>query len=200
MAYYVEHGGVYLKDTATLAGLGVVGRNNLFLSRELGPRVRLRAVGVEADLEPGQPLAWDPCEECPAPCRKACPQGALDQDAPWPQDAPGILPGRDGGYRREVCTRQMEADLAAGQEIAVPGRESPSKLVHYCRRCELACPAGAPRRSIKQAPLAKVPLPPARLTHGQTAAVPWSSHFPRAILWISAYPFRTLPPWKHHGR
>ncbi|MCF8031794.1 MAG: hypothetical protein K9K66_00615 [Desulfarculaceae bacterium] len=143
LAYYVEHGGVFLKDAASLAGLGVVGRNNLFLSRELGPWVRLRGVGVEAKLEPGRPLAWDPCEECPAPCREACPQGALDgYDPPWPEGAPAPLPGRDGGYRREVCNQQMKADLAAGQEITVPGRDRPSKQVFYCRRCELACPVG----------------------------------------------------------
>ena len=141
--YYVEHGGVYLKDAATLAGLGVVGRNNLFLSWELGPRVRLRAVAVAEELTPGELLDWDPCADCSAPCRQACPQEALDGNrAGWPQGAPMTLPGRDGAYIREVCSRQMKVDFAEGREIAVPGRERPSKLVHYCRRCELACPVG----------------------------------------------------------
>ena len=49
MPYAVEEGGVYLKDAAVLGGLGCIGRNNLLVTPELGPRVRLRAMLLDAD-------------------------------------------------------------------------------------------------------------------------------------------------------
>ncbi len=143
LAYHLERGGVFLKDAAVLAGLGVVGRNNLFLCPGLGPRVRLRALAVETRLEPSEPLAWDPCQECDEPCRAVCPRQALGpKDRAWPEEAPRPLPGRDGAYAREYCNQQMEADIAAGRMVVPPGRSEPSKQVRYCRRCELACPVG----------------------------------------------------------
>lgn len=143
LAYHPERGGVFLKDAAVLAGLGVVGRSNLFMCPELGPRVRLRALAVGAELTPGEPLAWDPCLECEGPCRPACPQGAMAPNGrKWPPDAPSLLPGRDGAYAREACNRRMEADIGAGRMVVLPEREQPSKQVRYCRRCELACPVG----------------------------------------------------------
>jgi len=143
LAYHVERGGVFLKDAAVLAGLGVVGRNNLFLCPEFGPRVRLRALAVEARLEPGEPLAWDPCVGCAASCHAVCPSQALASGGRvWPMGAPANLPGRDGSYERVRCNQQMEADIAAGREVTPPGRDKPCKQVRYCRRCELACPVG----------------------------------------------------------
>jgi epoxyqueuosine reductase len=146
LAYHVERGGVFLKDAAVLAGLGVVGRDNLFLCPEHGPRVRLRALAVEAPLAPGEPLDWDPCPGCDEPCRQACPQQALQGRAlPPGAPAPARLPARDGAYERGLCNLQMEADIAQGRQVPRPGGGSPSKEVHYCRRCELACPAGRSR-------------------------------------------------------
>lgn len=149
LAYHVERGGVYLKDAAALAGLGVVGRNNLFLAPGLGPRVRLRAMAVAADLAPTPASDYDPCDGCSEPCRRACPQNALSGRA-LPQsslekagaDAPAHLPARDGSYERLLCNQQMEADIAAGRETRSVHGGLPVKEVRYCRRCEMACPAG----------------------------------------------------------
>ncbi|MBU4574031.1 MAG: hypothetical protein KJ576_05315 [Proteobacteria bacterium] len=44
LPYQPELGGVFLKDAAVLAGLGVIGKNNLLLHPQWGPRLRLRAV------------------------------------------------------------------------------------------------------------------------------------------------------------
>ena len=156
LAYHVERGGVYLKDAAALAGLGVIGRNNLFLAPGLGPRVRLRAVAVAADLAanlaPTPASDYDPCDGCSEPCRQACPQEALSGHA-LPQraleragdEAPAHLPARDGSYERLRCNQQMTADIAAGRETSPVHGGRPVKEVRYCRRCEMACPAGRTR-------------------------------------------------------
>jgi len=52
----VEKGGVYLKDAAVFAGLGVLEKNNLLLDQKWGPRIRLRAVLIEGSLPPDRPL------------------------------------------------------------------------------------------------------------------------------------------------
>ena len=38
LPYYIEQGGVFLKDAAAMAGLGCIGKNNLFLTPDFGPR------------------------------------------------------------------------------------------------------------------------------------------------------------------
>lgn len=50
LGYYVEQGGVWLKDSAAVAGLGVLGKNNLLVTKKVGPRVRLRAMFLSEDL------------------------------------------------------------------------------------------------------------------------------------------------------
>ena len=142
LPYYPGRGGVFLKDAAVLAGLGCVGRNNLFLAPEHGPRLRLRAMALETQL-PSDPRAdYDPCSDCAAPCRQACPQEAMS--AALYQDLPGLthLPARDGSYDRLRCNQQMQADIAVGRQITPPGQDQPAKQVRYCRRCELVCLAG----------------------------------------------------------
>jgi epoxyqueuosine reductase len=152
LAYHVERGGVFLKDAAVLAGLGVVGRNNLFLAPGLGPRVRLRAVAVGEALASTPASDYDPCDGCDEPCRAACPRDALAGQALAPEAleragsaALEQLPARDGSYERQICNRQMEADIAAGRVITPADGGRSYKEVRYCRRCEIACPAGRKR-------------------------------------------------------
>ncbi len=142
MPYFPGRGGVFLKDAAVLAGLGCVGRNNLFIAPGHGPRIRLRAMGTEPALPSTGIIEFDPCVDCDQPCRKACPQEAMSD--PWlaGQNGPSHLPARDGSYDRKRCNDQMEADIEAHRMIIPPGSDQPSKQVHYCRRCELACVAG----------------------------------------------------------
>ncbi len=168
MRYWVEEGGLYLKDAAVLAGLGCVGRNNILVTPECGPRVRLRAVLLDAELAPTGPIEFDPCLGCDERCRSACPQGAFGKAVISAADA-GIdaLPGRDGTFSRSRCFVQMGQDLDdSGVEVddeflsewdadgtAAQGpaadrttadREFGSQgFVKWCRRCELACPVGA---------------------------------------------------------
>jgi epoxyqueuosine reductase len=128
LPYHLEWGGLFLKDAAVLAGLGIIGRSNLFLHPEWGSRIRLRSILVEGDLEPtSSSKAFSPCETCNDLCHSACPQNALSS----------------GVYSRPNCRIQLESDIAnkvPGEEIDENG--NPVLVIKYCRACELACPAG----------------------------------------------------------
>jgi epoxyqueuosine reductase len=155
MPYWVEEGGLYVKDAAVLAGLGCIGRNNLLVSPEHGPRIRLRALLLDAELAPTGPIEFDPCRGCDEPCRKACPQGAFAKVVLSPAEA-GIdaLPGRDGSFSRARSFVQMEQDVASSgvevddgflSETRLPRKAAEGELqakgrIKWCRRCELACP------------------------------------------------------------
>ena len=128
LPYQVEKGGVYLKDAACLAGLGVIGKNNLLIHPAWGPCVRLRSVLIQDHLPPSAPLEnFDPCYRCAMPCKKACPENALAQEQ----------------FHRPSCMLQLESDrkhqIEGGQEDA---EGSPILVTEWCRRCEFACPVG----------------------------------------------------------
>ena len=157
MPYWVEEGGIYLKDAAVLAGLGCIGRNNILITPELGPRVRLRAVLLEAELAPTGPIDFDPCSDCEGFCRKACPQRAFDRMIlSSAETGTRTLPGRDGFYGRARCSCQMSRDREDSgivveewfmSEMHPSGVEKEEirkteERIQWCRRCELACPVG----------------------------------------------------------
>ncbi len=130
LPYHVERGGIFLKDAAVLAGLGVLGVNNLVITPRWGPRVRWRALLL--DLEPPESPespdatpAFDPCADCARPCVTACPQQAL----------------AGGRYNLHLCSRQMQLDEAAAGP-GDGGSGSGALPVKYCRACELACLVG----------------------------------------------------------
>lgn len=145
LPYHVEKGGTYLKDSAVLAALGNIGKNNILITPEYGPRVRLRALTVDIELPSTGPLPFDPCNGCAEWCRKACPQQAFGNKI-YSAEKYGqkILPGRDGHFQRPVCNQQMDIDNDIAKEEVVEGFEDPVKLIKYCRRCELSCPVGMP--------------------------------------------------------
>jgi epoxyqueuosine reductase len=124
LPYHPWKGGILLKNAASLAGLGCIGDNNLLITPQYGPRVRLRAMVLDQELPLGPRPSFTPCETCPRPCWQACPQQAFDS----------------GAYVRDRCTRQMEED----EERARQGQTDADRIVpvDYCRACELACPVG----------------------------------------------------------
>jgi len=128
LPYHAIHRGVYLKDAAILAGLGVMGKNNLLITPQYGPRVRLRALLFDQLLESTGPLdGFTPCEGCDVRCMQACPWEAL----------------HGGSYQRERCWQQMEEDETDQIVLTSPFVGMPAKhVIPYCRRCELACPVG----------------------------------------------------------
>ncbi len=126
LPYQIEYGGAFLKDASVLAGLGVIGRNNLLVTPEFGPRVRLRGIFIEAELEPTGPLDFDPCNGCDMPCHRACPREAF----------------RSGAYERAICKVEMDqndadVELLDGQTMGI---DEACEVIKYCRSCELACP------------------------------------------------------------
>jgi epoxyqueuosine reductase len=153
LPYHVERGGTYLKDAAVLAGLGRIGLNNLLVTREYGPRVRLRALTLDVALPPTGPALFDPCAGCDAPCRSACPQNTfLGRTGKRLASGVARLPARTGEFSRAACMRQMDLDLEAATIVGGAGVDAtavrvtsamaPAEVVRYCRACELTCPAG----------------------------------------------------------
>ncbi len=165
--YFIESGGVFMKDAAVLAGLGSVGKNNLVITPKYGPRIRWRVLLLDHAAKATGPVEYNPCDGCDEPCRKACPVGAFDQTA---YDASALrqtqLPGTDGSYDRITCNMKMSQDvedtagaLATSEQdrkdltstmnafeeavMALPPAGGEARYgVKYCRRCELSCPVG----------------------------------------------------------
>jgi epoxyqueuosine reductase len=126
LPYQVEYGGAFLKDSAHLAGLGVIGKNNLLVTPEFGTRVRLRGIFIEAEFEPTGPLDFDPCNGCDMPCHRACPRNAF----------------RSGSFERPYCKEENDERYANEEMLdgSIMGIEETSLVMKPCRFCELACP------------------------------------------------------------
>jgi len=123
LGYQPTKGGTFLKDAAVLAGLGIIGRSNLLITPEYGPRVRLKALAIEAEVLPTEAqTGFDPCSSCVAPCLAACPQDAFET----------------GTYDRARCRIQMSLDEASTLDPPDPEGYN----ISYCRLCETACPIG----------------------------------------------------------
>lgn len=165
LPYLIEKGGIFLKDAAVNAGLGAIGKNNLVISPEYGPRIRFRALLLNKEAKASHCPEFNPCEGCGEPCRKACPVNAFQNTVYSPKAlGQSILPGIDGTYDRITCNTKMGKDIenAARQITADDNRQralrqwvdafesdqinllsSDQRLcVKYCRRCELSCPVG----------------------------------------------------------
>jgi epoxyqueuosine reductase len=126
--YQIEYGGAFLKDSAALAGLGVIGQNNLLVTPQFGPRLRLRALFMGAELEPTGPLTdFDPCAACDRPCHRVCPRGAF----------------RSGRFARALCKQeqdQRDVDFEVMDGAIMGVEDAVTNVTAYCRACELACP------------------------------------------------------------
>ncbi len=152
LPYSVKAGGIYLKDTAVLSGLGCIGRNNILITPELGPRVRLRALLLEEELTPTGPIAFDPCDDCEEFCRNACPQTVFGEIVlSFDEIGMDALPARDGFFSRAKCMIQMRKDAEDSEidfdetvQSALDSEDlsDTNSRTKYCRKCEFACPIG----------------------------------------------------------
>ena len=75
-------GDISLKDAAAAAGMGEIGRNNLLLTPDFGPRVRLSSVLTrdlfEEAVMPTSPRRHIRCDDCSL-CMDHCPAGAIGE-------------------------------------------------------------------------------------------------------------------------
>lgn len=141
--YAIEQGGLYLKDAAVLAGLGVIGKNNLLITPQFGPRVRLRAMTLPVNLPATGPLDFDPCAFCYVSCRGTCPQGAFDAKVYSSKDyGQAELPAREGVYARATCKLEMDKNRDEADFISID-RGGSMRVAAHCRACEFVCPVGA---------------------------------------------------------
>jgi epoxyqueuosine reductase QueG len=86
-----------LRHAAVLAGLGEMGLNNLLITPQFGPRVRLVSIITEVPLEPDQPYKKSLCrkrqKECGKACVTCCPVEAISPD---------------GWVNKDLCLRYQE--------------------------------------------------------------------------------------------
>lgn len=145
MPYGINKGGIGLKDAAVLAGLGVIGKNNMLITFQYGPRVRLRALAIPVKLPETGPIDFDPCANCDMPCRQACPRKAFDNKIFDPRDYGMLeLPAREGVYDRETCALESDKRLPPDDFIPPKGEAEFGDIISVsCRSCEFACPVGA---------------------------------------------------------
>lgn len=111
------------KKAASLAGLGGIGKNSLFLHRTYGARIRLGTIFTNCPFEIEKNEYKSPCLECNL-CVEICPSGAIKGDL-W---QPGME--REKVFDPEKCSKFMKKEF---QHI---GRGA------VCGICMRVCPYG----------------------------------------------------------
>ncbi|MFZ1129015.1 4Fe-4S dicluster domain-containing protein [Methanoregula sp.] len=100
---------ISLKYAAWLAGLGTYGLNQLLITRETGPRIRMTAILTDAPLDADHPVeetfVRPECAACQK-CVKACPVGAINADGTIrAQACRDYMFSTLGGLRCGMCIR-----------------------------------------------------------------------------------------------
>jgi epoxyqueuosine reductase len=108
------------KTAATQAGLGWIGKTAIFVSPELGPKLRLATVFTDLPLPAGVPVTSGQCGSCRR-CVEACPAGA-GRDVQWQA---GVA--REELYDERACERHLE---------------SYEEFAGICGICVAVCPFG----------------------------------------------------------
>jgi epoxyqueuosine reductase QueG len=118
------------KMVATRAGLGWIGKTDLFISKKFGPRLRLASVIVDYPLKPlNKPIDESRCGKCRL-CVDACPAQAANGKL-W-----SIHVDRDQFYSARKC-RETASRLTL---------ERIGKDERLCGICVSVCPVGQGKR------------------------------------------------------
>jgi len=117
-----------LRHAAVEAGLGEIGLNNLLITPQYGPRVRLAAIVTDAPLEADPRFEERLCEKyrekCGLACVRMCPVNALTED---------------GTLDKFLCLHNQEKILGSSDPRGVVG---PRNFELRCGICIAACPIG----------------------------------------------------------
>jgi epoxyqueuosine reductase QueG len=110
-----EYTSYYLKVWAVLAGFGWIGKSRMFVHKDHGPRLRLKAVLTDADI--GSIAEIIPDERCGScrECIEACPVGAI---------------------------KETEVDRKLCGACKLNHRRVSENAMSYCTMCTAACPVG----------------------------------------------------------
>ncbi len=111
------------KKAASMAGLGGIGKNSLFLHKKHGADVRLGTILTDCPFEVNHSEYISPCVECDA-CVRACPSGAISGKL-W---EPGLE--REDVFDPEKCSEYMKKAFKHIGRGAV------------CGVCMSVCPVG----------------------------------------------------------
>ena len=117
-------GAISHKAIAAIAGLGWIGKNQLLISPEFGPRLRLASVLTTMPLKAGESLR-SRCDECEI-CVKACPTHAIKSGEIGEE---GWI--REQVFDQDVCYRRLNRF-----------RDDPRYGVDICGVCVKVCPFG----------------------------------------------------------
>jgi|AGTN01.2.fsa_nt_gi Uncharacterized Fe-S protein len=110
-----EYTSYYNKVWAVLAGLGWIGKSRMFVSKDHGPRLRLKAVITDADIgERHEVMPDETCGDCKE-CIEACPVWAIAET----------------GVDRKKCGACKLNHRAASHNAR-----------SYCTCCTYVCPIG----------------------------------------------------------
>jgi epoxyqueuosine reductase len=119
------------KMVGTRAGLGWIGKTDLFVSIEFGPRLRLVSILVDHPLKPLlAPIDKSRCGKCNI-CVEACPAGAATGQL-W-----NIKVDRDEYYNAFKCQKKA---LELSKEFASSDHE-------ICGICMAVCPLGKKKKA-----------------------------------------------------
>ena len=132
------------RQAAIAASLGVKGLNNLLITPEFGPRVRLGGLLTTAEIEPDRrELPPDLCNKC-LKCVRSCPVGALNAD-------PAVTPRLDQPKCKTNYIRPFLWPTLWQTLKTVLGTEGAGNVgIQYimegyyfsCAECQKVCPRG----------------------------------------------------------
>lgn len=138
------------RQAAIAAGLGVRGANNLLVTPEFGPHVRLGSLITAAALEPSErPLPPGLCDNC-RKCVDACPVGALGASVEQPLDPIRCRKNYVRPFLHSSPLGTIRALLQPGYMTQVV--QTLLEGYHFsCAECQRICPRGGLKaRSVAQ--------------------------------------------------
>jgi len=119
--YFIDNSPVPEVRAAVNAGLGVLGKNSLFINEKYGSWVFLGEIVTDRYFEPAK-KGENLCAGCDR-CVKECPAGAIGENGVTPDKCLSYLSQKKGELSDEVIEKMAEMDCAWG-----------------CDMCQKVCP------------------------------------------------------------